>query len=574
MASTRGVLAFVSLVSGFVLANGHVAGAEEPSLKEQIAARNANRFHVGADGRYRKTMCPTSPTGITCMSERIYPEGWAPGMPHPKPQAGAPTGGMTPTDIVNAYKIPAGASAGGKIVAILDSPDSHAFNDLTAYRNAYGITQMAKCTGLPTGSGTPCFAQVNETGGASSGTDSGGSDGETGLDMDMISAACPDCSILLVELDQLSDQDILTGAQTASTLKASATSISLGGPEQGGDPTGYTTPGHLVFAASGDFGYLLVNQQGGGTSPSYPSSAPDIISVGGTALYNNNGVYDEGIWNDLKFGTAAVDQDVTTSGCSTEFDMPAYQTKALAATTCTKRGTADVSAAATFFSGTTEQAINIYATLPAPDGAGFFPVEGTSASSPLLAALYVRVGISDAVSNDLSWEYTHPTGFNDLGSTAYPIDSAGTATDAKTTTKCANNALCVAMTGWDGPSGVGTPNGTALFALAGNTSTTDGGAGDSGVNEGGTGGDDSGTTGDDSGSIVPVGDDGGQQAFFDSGAPSGADGGGNGFGNSPPATGCSCNTPGGSSTPLEDTGLAVLAVGAFVAIGARRRNKR
>ena len=99
--------------------------------------------------------------------------------------------------------------------------------------------------------------------------------------MDMVSAACPDCSILLVEIGnqegEYSDQDFVTGAHTAATLGASATSISIGGPEEGDDPTGYTTPGHLVLAASGDFGYDQEIE--GASTPSYPASAPDVVAV-------------------------------------------------------------------------------------------------------------------------------------------------------------------------------------------------------------------------------------------------------------------------------------------------------
>ena len=104
--------------------------------------------------------------------------------------------------------------------------------------------------------------------------------------MDMISAACPDCSILLVEISNLDDSDFISGVQTAARIGAVATSISIGGPEGGGsgsDPTGYTTPCHLVLAASGDEAYDLVNE--GGNGASYPASAPDVLAVGGTDLF-------------------------------------------------------------------------------------------------------------------------------------------------------------------------------------------------------------------------------------------------------------------------------------------------
>jgi MYXO-CTERM domain-containing protein len=387
---------------------------------------------------------------------------------------------MSPTDVLSAYDIPSSASANGKIVAILDSPDSNALDDLAAYRQNYGLAPMQRCAGMPTGSGTPCFAQVAEDGGASTGGDSGeDGDAETSLDMDMISAACPDCSILLVEIGDtngdFSDQDFVTGAKTASRLGASAVSISIGGPEgagpdgQGGmDPIGYTTPGHLVLAASGDFGYDLVDEGAGVETPSYPASAPDILSVGGTMLFNSgSGTYSEAVWNDAKFGggfsTGQNGQDVTTSGCSTEFSAPSWQDSALTGTGCANRATADVSAAAAFVYAGQLADIPVYQQ-------GWAAVEGTSASSPMVAAILTRLGLTDAISANLGWPYANATGFHDLGSTSYPSDPQGSDTDSPDPSSCGK--LCTVAAGWDGPSGVGTPNGTKLAQLGGTTGTT------------------------------------------------------------------------------------------------------
>ena len=202
--------------------------------------------HHTIHGRYVRDLCDHR-AKRHCLTEVLLPEEWTPATPiapsSVSPSTGSTATGMGTTDILSAYKIPASTAANGGIVAILDSPDSAAFSDLTAYRSNYGLPSLPKCTSGHGTASAPCFSQVNETGGASSGGNSGSADGETSLDMDMISGACPKCSILLVELDQLGDSDILTGAQTATTLGAVATSISLGGSEGGGDPTGYTTPG-------------------------------------------------------------------------------------------------------------------------------------------------------------------------------------------------------------------------------------------------------------------------------------------------------------------------------------------
>ena len=406
-------------------------------------------IHLGSNGRYYQDLCDHDQPRF-CLTEKLLPEAFDPTTPVSFQPEVTPSG-MKPSDIVAAYDIPSGSAAHGKIVAILDSPDSNAYGDLSTYRSTFGLPALPRCNGMPTGT-TPCFAQVAEDGSASSGQDSGANaDGETGLDMDMISAACPDCSILLVEITQLGDTDFLAGVKTAASLGAVATSISIGGPESndpnqrcgggGSDPTGYTTPGHLVLAASGDFGYLEENTQC--KSPSYPSSAPDVLAVGGTTL--TGGSYSETAWNDGQGG-----QDATTSGCSTEFPMPAWQSSLLSGTGCSNRATADISAAAAFNNASGQPvAIASYSS------GQWQPVEGTSASSPLVAAILTRLGLTDQVSASFGFLYQNIAAFHDVTTGA---DGSGST---------CTNKLCKSGAGWDGPTGVGTPNGTALAALTG-----------------------------------------------------------------------------------------------------------
>jgi hypothetical protein len=419
-------------------------------------------IHRTRTGRYTQDVCPHDQP-FFCLAERLLPLGWKPGDALDATRFRSPQvtmDGMAPADVLAGYGIPASSAAHGAIVAIVDGADSGAFADLTAYRSNYGLPPLPKCTtpgGVPDGT-TPCFAQVAQNGGPSTGGDAGGTyDLETGLDMDMISAGCPDCAILLVEFDITLASALMTAVQTAVRLGAVATSISFSGPEgQGGgnDPTGYTTPGHLVLAGAGDWGYELVDE--GVMTPGYPASAPDVLAVGGTTLFNNGTSYDEAVWDDGTFSTAASGQDVTSSGCSTEFPMPTWQATALTGSGCSMRATADLAAAASFASGGQEIGIASYAS------GSWGPVEGTSASSPLVAGILTRLGLAVAFSNDLSFPYTHASAFNDLGSTSYPVDPAGSNTDAQITT-C--GILCTAGPGWDGPSGVGTPNGPKLAAL-------------------------------------------------------------------------------------------------------------
>jgi hypothetical protein len=577
--------------------------------------------HQKVSGRFTKDMCDHS-KHRHCLGQWLLPEEWHPGMDVPERTVLAPDAAepMAASDVITAYNIPAASASGGKIVAILDSPDTNALADVQGYRTQNDITQIQRCSGMPSGSGTACFAQINEDGTASTGTDpSPDGDFETALDMAMISAACPDCSILLIEISpNFCETDFTEGVATATKLGASAISISIGGPEatdpnaatiDAGPPTGtdpcpgedtwvydtpgpYSSPGHLVFAASGDFAYdnnnIGLTTTIGGASPSYPSSSPYIVAVGGTSLYaKTGGGYGEGVWDDGKFGldqgTSATEkyQDVTTSGCSSEFAAPPWQTSLLAGTSCTMRATADISAAATFFSGTTETAIGLYR-------GQYTAAEGTSAASPLMAALFTRLNLTTAASNDLSFMYTHAAAFNDVGSAGYPAPTGALLRDASINSTCVKNSnkLCVATTGWDGPTGLGSPNGTLLAAISTTGSTPvpypdagvvqensgDAGPQPTGDDGGTTTGDDGGTTGDDdSGTgITPVGsDDGGLVATGDASL---SGDGGNGFSGSSSSSGCSCVAAG---TAPGTAGFALFGVALGLAgFGARRRRNR
>jgi hypothetical protein len=490
-------------------------------------------IHLGSSGRYTQDICDHSLPSY-CLSRRLLPANFDPRLlpraPRPRPQFGGmfcvpmqsgqagtspPPGSMTPADVVAAYALPASSAAHGQIVAVIDMPDSAAFADLAKYRAAFDLPALPQCAGgLPDGK-TPCFAQVDATGTPSfTSLDCPSTDPETGLDMEMVSAACPDCSILVVQMTNATsgpaDQDFIQAVHTAAQLGAVATSISFGIPEQGGEPTGYTTPGHLVVAASGDYGYLnFLVPQIGGHSPSYPASAPDVLGVGGTALATlGGGSYGESVWNDGAMLGA------TGSGCSTEFPMPAFQTSFLASHAgafgaCTQRDSVDVSAAGNFSGPQGEAGI---AEFDAQDQ--WSSVIGTSASSPIVAGIFTRLGLADAISRDLGFPYTNIAAFNDVTEGNNLVGNS------------CPDMNCTAGIGWDGPTGVGTPNGAKL-AL-----------------------------------VVPSG----------SGSGSGSSSGG-GASDTTAKAGCGCAAIGAARSPLE--ALALLAVGAgAVVVGRRRRAPR
>jgi hypothetical protein len=195
--------------------------------------------------------------------------------------------------------------------------------------------------------------------------------------------------------------------------------------------------------------------------------------VGGTSLHattslTGTATYEEAIWNNESFGLGAVDQDVTTSGCSTEFAPPPWQSPLLVGTSCAARATADLAGPASFFRNGVEGGIllvvpSVGADSGADGGPRFLQVEGTSAAAPLVAGIFARLGLTSEASNDLSWVYENATAFNDVGSIGYPTPAGASTTNAQGNTGCGK--LCTAGPGWDGPTGVGTPNGANLVAL-------------------------------------------------------------------------------------------------------------
>jgi len=74
---------------------------------------------------------------------------------------------------------------------------------------------------------------------------------------------------------------------------------------------------------------------------------------------------------------------------------------------------------------------------------------GTSASAPIVAATYALAGTPLSGTYPASYPYAHPSALYDVTS-----GSNGT---------CSPLYLCTARAGYDGPTGLGTPNGITAF---------------------------------------------------------------------------------------------------------------
>ncbi|HEU0127804.1 MAG TPA: hypothetical protein VFQ48_04250, partial [Pseudonocardiaceae bacterium] len=284
--------------------------------------------------------------------------------------------------------------------------------DLGVYRSQYGLSPCTTANG--------CFRKVSQTGSTTSlpKTNAGWAT-EISLDLDMVSAACPDCKILLVEATSNSFANLGTAVNYAATQPGVvAISNSYGGSDSAGT-SAYDHPGIAVTASTGDAGYGIES----------PASFRTVVAVGGTSLRkatNTRG------WTETAWSGAG-------SGCSTLNAKPAWQT---AVTQCSGKANADVSAVADPNTG-----VAVYDSTLYQGRSGWQVYGGTSASAPIIGSVYALSG--NTAGYPASYTWGHASGLNDVTS-----GSNGT---------CSTAIWCHAAVGWDGPTGLGTPNGTSAF---------------------------------------------------------------------------------------------------------------
>ncbi|MET9046033.1 S53 family peptidase [Streptomyces sp. NPDC004362] len=339
--------------------------------------------------------------------------------------------GYGPADLHSAYKLPwtGGSNQTVAIVGAYDDPNAEA--DLAIYRQTYGLPACTTANG--------CFREVNQRGDSSPlPTPNTGWSKETSLDLDMVSAACPDCHILLVEADNNDTYESLGSAvDTAVRLGATVVSNSYGAIEDDSVPdfaAHYNHPGVPILASSGDNGFLGQAQA--------PASFSTVISVGGTALTKavNARGWTESAWGSPLSGGAG-------SGCSALIDKPAWQKD----THCDMRTVSDVSAVADINPG-----LAVYDSYGIDASVGWQVMGGTSAATPIIAGVFGLAGNGKQI-NDASYLYAHADKLLDItsGSNGYP--TVGGAFD------CGGDYLCNALPGYDAPTGLGVPNGLGAF---------------------------------------------------------------------------------------------------------------
>ncbi len=356
---------------------------------------------------HNQRVCSQAARGnASCSAILVLPDG------NIKPNASSPSG-LNPSDLQSAYKLPSSSAGSGQTVAIVDAyNDPNAASDLAVYRSQFGLPACTTANG--------CFKKVNQSGGTSYPRSDSGWAEEISLDLDMVSAVCPNCHILLVEATSPSFANLGTAVNTAVRLGAKAVSNSYGGGESSGETSYasyYNHPGVAITASSGDNGYGV----------EVPAAYNTVTAVGGTSLTRNGSARG---WTETAWSGAG-------SGCSAYISKPSWQHDS----GCAHRTVADVSAVADPNTG-----VSVYDTYG--NVGGWLVFGGTSVASPIIASVYALAGNESSITYG-SYPYSHTGSLFDVTS-----GSNGS---------CSPSYLCTAGSGYDGPTGLGTPNGSGGF---------------------------------------------------------------------------------------------------------------
>ena len=366
-------------------------------------------------GVYHKAVCGhVAGLDMQCMARIVTDSKGNPLTSGP----GQRVSGYGPADLRDAYKITATGSS-STVIAIVDAFGyTNAESDLGVYRANFGLPECTTANG--------CFKKLNSKGHQGNYPPQNiGWAQESALDLDMASAMCPNCQIWLVEAKTNSLAHLAQAVDKAAELGAHVISNSYSGhdPARTNDyESSYTHPGIALTVSTGDAGY----------GRGYPATSPHVTAVGGTHLVRDGS---ERGWAETVWHGAG-------SGCSKTHVKPAWQQDK----GCKFRTVADVSAVADPATG-----VAVYG----PGGNGvstWLRFGGTSVSAPLIGGIY---GANGGTVNFGSNPYAHSDALFDI--------TTGNNGTCKAGPNGRKTYLCTGEVGYDGPTGLGTPNGTTAF---------------------------------------------------------------------------------------------------------------
>ena len=367
---------------------------------------------------------PPSRTRVSCMAA-VMPTKHGEAVVGPSLEGSGVSGGFSPADLRSAYNLPSTGGEGLTIAITIAYDDPSAESNLATYRSHYGLPACASACG--------CFQKVNQKGEAAN-YPVGDSEWalETSLDLDMVSATCPQCHILLVEADSNELDDMNLAVQEASELGADVISNSWAAEEfsgEVGEDHYFDHPGVPTLFASGDWGYGV----------EYPAASPHAIAVGGTSLKKaaNARSWSESAWSGAG------------SGCSEFETKPSWQKDA----GCTMRTVADVSAVAS-----PSTPVSVYDSY---GQSGWQLLGGTSVATPLMAGVEALSSSAfRAAGPSAFWRAGNGDGFFD------PTDGENGPCAVESESGFDATYLCQGDVGYDGPTGWGTPDGPMSMPVA------------------------------------------------------------------------------------------------------------
>ena len=323
-------------------------------------------------------------------------------------------------ELRDAYDLPAGTGAGQTVAIVVAGDYPTAAKDLNRYRRQFGLPPCTVASG--------CFTKLNQEGVEGDyPRPNRGWALEAALDLQMASAACPRCELVLVEAKSPYFGPMLKAVDTA-TAHADVVSHSYGATEFTGIKRmarHFDVDGVPMTASAGNYGYGPAG---------FPASARSVISVGGTALRHADN--DRG-WRERAWSAGS-------SGCSAYFAKPAWQTDPA----CHMRTIADVAAV-----GDPETGVAVYDSFGFAGEKGWFVLGGTSTAAPLVAGMIAAAGDADAYDGADLYAHAGTDALNDVRKGSNGLFQS-----------CEGSYMCNAKPGYDAPTGLGTPNGLEAFA--------------------------------------------------------------------------------------------------------------
>ncbi len=382
-----------------------------------------------AAGIYHAPVCPElSKDAVRCHAHVVVDK-------QGNPTTNTALSPYTPIKFLGAYGL-SGTTSSNQIIAIVDAYDDPTIaSDLLTYSGQFGIPinttncQVSSFTGSK-----PCFQKVNQNGGNTSYPPvNSGWALEISLDVEIAHAICQNCNILLVEANSNSWSDLMSAIDQAAKMNATVISNSWGAGEFSSETSLDNHLNHSGIAitfSSGDSGYGV----------QYPAASQYVTAVGGTTLYLNGNSYgSENAWSGAG------------SGCSAyETTKPTGQPNL---GVCSNRIVADVSADADPNTGAA-----IYDTTRYLGHKGWFDVGGTSLASPIIAGVYALAGGAELQRNSVPYIKAYNYASNAINSNLHDIIGGSNGSCGVL------NPLCNAVSGYDGPTGLGTPSGTGAFS--------------------------------------------------------------------------------------------------------------